>query len=483
MQENFQVGKYKLDNNQMKLLYNDSNSLVIAGAGSGKTLTIIGKIYYLIEKQNVNPKEILLISFTNATVNDLKTRIKYEIPIYTFHKLAMFILEKNKISYSICETNLLNFIIKEYLFTCSKKEQKIILKFLKINNSYNLFLKSNKFKNFCNMIETFINLYKTNSFDYSYINKIYYSKIEKKLLLIIFKIYQIYIDEKNSINSLDFDDLIILASKKAANNKFNFKYIIIDEFQDCSYIRLNLIKNIFINSNSKIIVVGDDWQSIYHFTGCDLNIFLNFANFFPNIKIIKLLYTYRNSQELINIASKFILKNKNQIKKELNSPHNYSSPIIFVPYLYKKNTFKRILDNVINNYKDILILSRNNNDIYEYLNCDMIIKNNTIFYKNFNIKFMTIHKSKGLEADCTILLNCNNDFCGFPNKIENHKIINKLFLYENIPYAEERRLFYVALTRCKKNIYILYNKNNPSLFINELKKIIKSDLGNITYFK
>ena len=111
MQENFQVGKYKLDNNQMKLLYNDSNSLVIAGAGSGKTLTIIGKIYYLIEKQNVNPKEILLISFTNATVNDLKTRIKYEIPIYTFHKLAMFILEKNKISYSICETNLLNFII------------------------------------------------------------------------------------------------------------------------------------------------------------------------------------------------------------------------------------------------------------------------------------------------------------------------------------------------------------------------------------
>ena len=134
MQQNYIVNGYNLDHHQMKLLLNDSNALVIAGAGTGKTLTILGKVYYLIEKHNVDPNEILLISFTNASVNDIKNKIKYNVNVLTFHKLAMHILKKNAINYSLCNPNFLNYIIIEYLKTCPIYEQKIILKFLNLKS-------------------------------------------------------------------------------------------------------------------------------------------------------------------------------------------------------------------------------------------------------------------------------------------------------------------------------------------------------------
>lgn len=483
MDEKYTVEGFKLDNNQIQLLKNDSNAIVIAGAGSGKTLTILGKVKYLIEVQNINPQEILLISFTNASVNDIKSRINYNINIFTFHKLAIHILQKNTFDFSICNSNLLNYIIQEYLKTCSPKEQKEILKFLDISLLYKQFLNSQYFSTFCNSIETFINFYKTNNLNINNIFTTKYTKNEKKILLIIFKIFKIYLNEKSSSNKLDFDDLIISATNVVKNTKLNFKYIIIDEFQDTSLIRLNLIKEIQQKENSKIIVVGDDWQSIYRFTGCDLNIFLNFSNYFKKVTTIKLSNTYRNSQELINIASKFILKNKNQITKELKSQKHILSPIILAPYKSRTDALKKILDKLLNYSNNIMILSRNNNDIYNYLCKEIIFENDYVIYKNTKIRFLTVHKSKGLETEYIILLNCNNDYLGFPNKIENNKIITKLIPQEKMPFAEERRLFYVAITRCKKQTYILYDKKNPSIFIKELKKIIKSTLQRITYFK
>lgn len=483
MPKNYIVEKYELDNNQMDLLLNDTNSIVIAGAGSGKTLTILGKVNYLIEKQNVNPENILLISFTNASVNDIKKRIKYNVNVYTFHKLAMHILEKSNVNYSICNTNLLKYIINEYVKTCTKEEQKRILKFLKINTSFSNFLNTQLYKNFCNLIETFINFFKTNNFNYANISAVKFSKTEKEILLIIFKIYKIYVNEKASSQKLDFDDLINYATLHVSSTKLNYKYIIIDEFQDTSLIRLNLIKQIYIHENPKIIVVGDDWQSIYHFSGCDLKIFLNFSNYFPNVREIKILNTYRNSQELIDIAAYFVQRNPSQIKKKLLSKKHNENPIILVPYTKKSITLKKVLNHILKISTDILILSRNNNDIYQYLDDDITFNGENILYNNFSIKFLTVHKSKGLEAEYIILLNCNDDYLGFPNKIENNKIIEKLFLNEKMPFAEERRLFYVAITRCKEKTYILYDKKNPSKFIKELKRIIKLLLKKLTYFK
>jgi len=309
------------------------------------------------------------------------------------------------------------------------------------------------------------------------------TKLEKQILLIIFNIYKNYIYEKNSTKQLDFDDLIIFATQEVKKLKLSYKYIIIDEFQDTSLIRLNLIKEIYKNTNSKIIVVGDDWQSIYRFSGCNLNIFLNFTNIFPDVQKIKLSNTYRNSLELINIASNFIQKNPLQIKKELKSQKSKENPIIFAPYTNNIHTLKNILNKLLETSNDIMILGRNNQDILEYIDSEITFKDNIIYYKKEKINYYTIHKSKGLEATYIIVINCNDIPLGIPNKIENNKIIDKLFSGNEIKYAEERRLFYVALTRCKEQVVLMYNKNSPSIFIKETKKIIKNTVHHLYYFK
>ena len=483
MTKNYSVGKYILDDNQMQLLLNDNNSLVIAGAGSGKTLTILGKINYLIENQVCSPEEILVISFTNASVNDIKTKINHNVNIYTFHKLAMTILESACYKYNLCSSSFLKFIIEEHLQTCDLLEQRAILQFLKLECKYKIFLNSKFYRSFCNLIETFINLFKTNNFTYKNINNKDFSYLEKKILVIIFNIHQKYCHEKQSMQKLDFDDLIIYATTLTKNTNLKYKYIIIDEFQDTSLIRLNLIKEIYKHTDSKIIVVGDDWQSIYRFSGCDLNIFLNFSNVFPNVSNIKLTNTYRNSLELISIASEFIQKNPLQIKKDLISEKRNEVPIVFVPYTYKKAILKKLLNELISKFDDIMILGRNNKDIFEYMDDDYQLENNSLYYKNISIKYFTVHKSKGLEADVVIILNCDNNNLGFPNKIENNPIVDKLLPNNEIKFAEERRLFYVAITRCKISTYLIYNKKAPSIFLKEIKKITKKHIHKMHYFK
>lgn len=483
MQKNYFVGKYELDENQMKVINNDENSLIIAGAGSGKTLTILGKVNYLIENRICLPQEILIISFTNASVNDIKEKINNNIDVYTFHKLSMSILQKVKLKYSLCSKNILKYIIEESIKTCIINDQKSILQFLKLNINYQSFLKSKYFSSFCSLIETFINIYKTNNMSATDISQKKFSSVEKKILIIIFKIYQNYLSEKSSTHKLDFDDLIIYASNMAEVAFLKYKYIIIDEFQDTSLIRLNLVKQIYKFTNSKIIVVGDDWQSIYRFSGCNLNIFLNFSNNFPNVQNITLTNTYRNSLELISIASQFIQKNPFQIKKQLKSSKRNSAPIILVPYINKILTLKKLLDKLLKSTNDIMILSRNNKDIFEYIDNDYVFQNNILYYKNHPILYYTVHSSKGLEAGHVIILNCNNSLLGFPNKIENNIIVDKLFPNTEFKFAEERRLFYVAITRCKEKSYLIYDINNPSIFIKEIKKIIRKNTKKINYFK
>ena len=265
------------------------------------------------------------------------------------------------------------------------------------------------------------------------------------------------------------------------------KYIIIDEYQDTSYVRFSLIKEIIDKTNAKLMVVGDDFQSIYRFTGCDLELFTNFHKYFRNTKIRYISNTYRNSNELIDVAGSFIMKNKEQIKKKLKSNIHINKPIVVVRYKMK-NDLKKLILNIYKKNKNILILGRNNNDINSYLDKDFIIKDNKIIYlknRKIDIKYLTVHKAKGLEADNVIIINLYNKTLGFPNKMNDDKLLrfvskNKI----NYPYDEERRLFYVALTRTKEKVY-LYTPFNPSVFVNELIDDYRDriDIINIKDFK
>ena len=129
-----------------------------------------------------------------------------------------------------------------------------------------------------------------------------------------------------------------------------------------------------------------------------------------------------------------------------------------------------------------MILSRNNKDIYEYLEETDKYEDNILYYNNLKIKYLTIHKSKGLEAEYVIILNCDDHVTGFPNKIENNTLLNKLHPNNEMKYAEERRLFYVGITRCKNSTILIYNVSSPSIFIKEIKMITKKVMKYVTYF-
>lgn len=441
-----------MNEKQLEAVKSLENTLVVAGAGSGKTFTIVNKIKYLLDNNIYKENELLVISFTNESVNDLKRKIDYNLDIMTFHKLAITLI--NNPDMKISNEYYLKFIINEYFNSyCkyNKKQNKLIKRILQEMDIDNL----------KKLIFTFINLYKSNYNDINYLLNLYQKShfINKIYFKIILEIYHIYNQEIESSNLYDFNDMIKIATNNINNNiiKTNYKYIIIDEFQDTSLNRFKLIDAIMKQNNAKIFVVGDDYQSIYRFSGCNLDIFLNFNKLVSNLNIINLDYNYRNSKEIIDVANSFIMKNKNQIKKETICLKNINKPIKICFYKNKRTAIEKILKYIDTKY---LILGRNNTDK------DL-----------FNVQdkpFLTIHKSKGLEEDNIILINLTNNNNSLPSKIKNHKIINKLIKTDYYPYEEERRLFYVALTRTRNNIYLLVPKSNYSIFIKELMKNYKN---------
>ena len=278
-------------------------------------------------------------------------------------------------------------------------------------------------------------------------------------LINIINIYKLYENNLSAALEVDFNDMITKATDIINSHgiKKIYKYIIIDEFQDTSLVRLNLIIAIYKKCNSTIFCVGDDFQSIYRFTGCDLNIFLNFKKYFKNSSIKKLKMTYRNPQELINIAGNFVMKNKKQMKKTLISHKSLSKPIVLIR--------KKDITKIIESNANLMVLGRNNNDIFYYLNKDYLNKH--------NINYSTIHRSKGLEADNILLINITNNTNGLPSTVKNDYLIDLLLNDSNENYFEERRLFYVALTRTKNKVFIVYEKENSSSFLKELLKDYK----------
>lgn len=437
-----------LDKYQTKaVLCNKKAYLVVAGAGSGKTLTIMAKIDYLL-KNNVKCNKILCLSFTNETVNSLKESLKkinINVKVQTFHKLALDIIG-NK--YSIISNNLLDYIIDEYFIV-----------FIYFDNTYLLLKYVDNLEYVKEVIKSFINQLKALKLDEKYILSLLFNKLidtdEKIVLVFILKIFLLYEEELNSENKIDFNDMINLAIDKIDKIKrFKYSYIIVDEYQDTSLSKYTLLKKIIDKYNVNLMAVGDDYQSIYSFTGTKMNLFTKFKKTFSNSKIIKMNYTYRNSYDIVEISKRFVLKNKNQITKRLKS-NKYVKESITIVYIDNQIN---ALNYIIKDLDNILVLGRNNKDLLDLKDKEYDI----------NIRFLTVHSSKGLEDDYVIILNVIDDILGFPNKIESSNILKYLNDYNQL--EEERRLFYVALTRARKKVFIFTIKGKESLFIKELLK-------------
>ena len=368
----------------------------------------------------------------------------------------------------------------------------------------------NKFKDLLKLIKNFIELFKGNGFtidkfsEFKQINKsnpkIFERRRNELFLNLVEDIYISYENYLKEIKKIDFNDMINNATNevKKGNLKNKYKYIIVDEYQDTSHTRYNLVKAIQEKTGAKVCVVGDDWQSIYRFTGCDVSLFTQFENYFENPVKLRIETTYRNSQELIDISGEFINKNPNQITKKLKSKKDSTDKPVKIIYYNKKSKEDKIkkmeflIDKIAQKSDKIMIIGRNNFDICPYVknhkSCQNdedseVIKpfkqgknNELIYHKNpdLKIEYITVHKSKGLEEDNVILINLENKRAGFPNQIEDDCVldfvINDSDQYE---FGEERRLFYVALTRTKNNVYLMAPDIDKSVFLLELEENIE----------
>lgn len=425
--------------------------------------------------------------------------------------------------------------------------------------------KPDSLNDFKKMINSYMSLFNGENYDVSQIdvmieneqkslNDIY--AVRRLQFLKVFRdYYQYYSKAKVELHKIDFDDMISLSSSfinRGKSEKVNrLKYIIVDEYQDVSGSKVKYLKSIIEQSNAKIFAVGDDWQSIYGFSGSDVGYFTKFSESFGFTEICRIENTYRNSQELIDIAGSFVMANPSQLKKQLKSSKRYNNPvsdngysvldrktlkqyeveimknfhgevtleqigeIIGSKFISISNTeptkistsialdiiryagFRTEITNILNEIaskgnNNVLLIGRTNyetNFISDGLLPGFTIKtskdgirvlSDNPKHARLKITYITAHKSKGLEADAVIVMGLENKTTGFPNKIVDDDIFKTIKRHdEDYQYAEERRLFYVALTRTRGKTYLMYNQSNPSIFLEEIFGDKKSDRNTV----
>lgn len=364
------------------------------------------------------------------------------------------------------------------------------------------------------LIKTFLNLYKSSGMKKTRIRENAQAITKKNLqnranifldlFLAILEEYQVYLKK---FELLDFSDMIQNSTQEIKSGKYTcpYLYILIDEFQDMGMDRYELIRALLAsNPQTKLFAVGDDWQSIYRFAGSDISLFTQFDKHFSSntdhsdkyegVKISQITNTYRFGPPLLTVSSKFILTNPNQSSKKLKTGIPDRETAIEIRYHgqgYDRddNAVANILEELFEedpylSEREILILGRYNHDLERITKGELFFSDNNKLttYTNpdlgysIQMKFHTVHRAKGLEADYTIILNCNNGRYGFPATLSDDPILNLVLCHsDQFPNGEERRAFYVAITRARRSCYLVSYQPKTSKFVTEVKSLFSNE--------
>ena len=351
------------------------------------------------------------------------------------------------------------------------------------------------------LVCTFIQNFKTNGFSTEKFYEWESKSTNERTKLFLDVCQQCYLEYTKRLkqqHAVDFEDMInesarILREQKNSGIKLDFKYIIVDEYQDISRQRFDLTKALSEVCDAKIIAVGDDWQSIYAYAGSRIELFTQFKKAMGYGEELKITKTYRNAQEVIDIAGGFIQQNESQLKKALVSPKHITNPIVIQTYTEEVDrkqfegkggryfligkTVEDAMEKILseNPKSSILLLGRYGFDAFnlgksadfQYNPDDGSVRSKR--FPGVKIEFMTVHRAKGLGYDNVIIINARNELYGFPSQIQEDPVLKYVVKGDySIDYAEERRLFYVALTRTKNRVYIVTPEQHPSQFVTEL---------------
>ena len=509
----FHVENHPLDREQRKAIYDPARfNLTVAGAGSGKTTTILGKILYLLQSGFASPPEILVLSFTHDSATELRERFLREyyqtfaeqillgkspppdITIETFHSLALKLLRKLWPDFSV-ETNKLNSDLYESKSTDNHELK--TEKTLDLDSSEDNILESDSDDDTIqeSIIREFLDLHELESETVTQIASKFYSPDYSKLFLMVSEKYQRELSSLLEKHQTTFSGLIKLAIRylRSGQIKTQFRYIIVDEYQDLSALRQEFLRLLLESSQANLFAVGDDWQAIYGFSGSRVDFTLNFRRFWGDFSLHRISKTYRFGPTLADLSSSFIMQDHTQIRKQIQSQKEDSlEPVVEVC-----GESERLDLEVLTHYfeslpenSSILLLGRFQIDQFRLAHCGKfnLTSDGIEFYPrpDLKIRFLTVHQSKGLEADYVIILNNRDAKLGFPAHIKGPPLKTELVKIaeelgsDQVSANEERRLFYVALTRAKKQVILLTVDGKESSFIKELHRKFRQDFT--TYY-
>ncbi len=415
-------------------------SLVIAGAGTGKTSTMIAKIKNVIEHSIVNPQEIVILTFSRMAAEEIRKRLSSELNFNfepgfagTFHSFSLKLLKENSEYYFKTKR------INSFPTIIGSEEKENIMRELIMENP----------GKFLGIPATAVIKLSDNI---NHLNENIIAKLKTSQLFDeIINVNNRYNNYKKVKLLIEFEDMINHAAdllekytdlKKEINKKFRF--IFVDEFQDTSENNFRLLSLLLPEEKINLFMVGDDFQSIYKFRHSKIDYIVNAEKYFPRISIHKLTFNYRSKKEIIGISNRFIKQNKFRTDKKISSYNGKGGKVKF--YLitdmhYEAEIINKIVCSLDWSFS-IAVLYRNNYQ-GEFLKAKFESNN-----YGRPVEFMTMHKSKGREFDVVIIAG----------------ISDKIIPDRTTDVEEERRLFYVALTRAKNEIHLLYYKNNKDEF-------------------
>jgi len=302
----------ELNNKQKEAIIDiDGPCLIVAGAGSGKTRVLTTRVIHIVKEKKAWPNQILCVTFTNKAAREMQNRISKSLNekisslpwLGTFHSVCAKLLRRHADAVGLNSS-----------FTIVDQEDQLRL-IKNISKAENIDIKkiSPKF------ILSFINQWKNKGL----LPKDVIAKKGVPLEKAILSVYKFYQEKLKILNSCDFGDLILLCVVMFKDNpdilnlyKNNFKYILVDEYQDSNYIQSKWL-NLLTNQNNNICCVGDDDQSIYSWRGAEIRNFLDFSKIYKNAKVIKLEQNYRSTQNILSAASGLISKNNDRLGKKL----------------------------------------------------------------------------------------------------------------------------------------------------------------------
>ena len=407
--------------------------LVIAGAGTGKTKTIVEKVKNILNAEMYSPEQILILTFSRKAADEIHERIincagetAKKIETGTFHSFCLKILRQySNETCALCTSSVFPKIIEQ-------SERDILFENTIHKNLSELYgLPARAIKS---LIET-----KTihSSWEKRKIDKF---MLESKLLNVKNDFLQI----KRTMNVIDFEDMINLTICLLRENEkireqlhSRYRYIFVDEYQDTSSDNFELLQLLLSEKDKNLFVVGDDWQSIYGFRDARIEYTVSIQKYFPEAQIHRLVKNYRSHHEIVSLSNRFIHKNRFRTDKKLSSHKGRGGNIRFFcasGFSHEADIVNTLISDSESN--EIAVLYRNN---WQGNYLQSKIKTRT----DGDLKFLTIHSSKGLEFETIIIAGLSDEIIPHPGS----------------SIEEERRLLYVALTRAKKNLYIIYHLN------------------------